>query len=67
MVQINSIDSNLVKILCDVLQGSIPGPLLFLIHVYDLRYATEKSRVHHFADDANFIVYNGSLKIGISM
>ena len=62
MVQINSIDSDLITILCGGPQGSILGPLLFLVYINDLRYATRKSLVHHFADDTNLILSNRSLK-----
>ena len=62
MVRINSIDSDLITILCGVPQGSILGPLLFLVYINDLRYATRKSLVHHFADDTNLILCKRSLK-----
>ena len=62
MVQINSIDSNLITILCGVPQESLLGLLLFLVYINDLRYAAEKSLVHHFADDTNLIVSSRSLK-----
>ena len=61
-VQIASVDSRLMKISCDVPQGSILGPLLFLLYINDLRYATQKSLVHHFADDTSLIVADRSLK-----
>ena len=61
-VQINCIDSSLMTISCGVPQGSILGPLLFLIYLNDLRYAAPNSIVHHFADDTNLIISNKSLE-----
>ena len=61
-VQIAFIDSRSMKISCGVPQGSILGPLLFLLYINDLRHASQKSLVHHFADDTNLIVSDRSLK-----
>ena len=34
-----------------VLQGSVLGPLLFIILINDLNVSIKSSKVHHFADE----------------
>ena len=59
-VSINGFNSMLEHIHCGVPQGSIRGPLLFLI--YTINCAIRYCLVHHFADDTNVLNYNNSVK-----
>ena len=54
-VSINKIMSNQVMVKCSVPQGSILGPILFLLYVIDLNYASDKLR-NMFADVTNLFM-----------
>ena len=61
-VSINGFSSDLQNTLCGVPQGSILGPLLFLLYINDLHIAIKHCKVHHFADDTNLLYFGKSIK-----
>ena len=61
-VSVNGTVSENLSITHGVPQGSVLGPLLFLIFINDLNLSTQHSKTHHFADDTNLILIDKSLK-----
>ena len=61
-VSINGYDSGLAAINSGVPQGSVLGPLLFLLYINDLNQAIKFCKVHHFADDTNLLCLGNSIK-----
>ena len=61
-VSINGFNSDEVMMQFGVPQGSILGPLLFLIYINDLHESIKFCSTCHFADDTNLLITNKSLK-----
>ena len=71
-MSINGFNSDHLDISCGVPQGSVLGPLLFLIYINDLYSPVCKfCKVHHFADDTNLTYFgekiNKSINIGLKL
>ena len=61
-VEINNAQSETLFNEYGVPQGSVLGPLLFLIYINDLHIVTNYSDIHQFADDTNLLYSSKSLK-----
>ena len=61
-VSINGSESTVKVMKCGVPQGSVLGPLLFLLYINDLHLCVKFSTSRHFADDTNLLFINSSLK-----
>ena len=63
LVDLGNDASSSKNVTCGVPQGSILGPLLFLLYINDMRHALKFSVVHHFADDTNLLYSHKNQKI----
>ena len=61
-VSINGFDSCVKILRHGVPQGSVLGPLLFILYINDFHLAIKHSNVYHFADDTNLLHINESFK-----
>jgi len=55
-VAIDNVSSTISNIDCGVPQGSVLGPLLFLIYMNDIQYCSRDCNLYLFADDTNVFV-----------
>lgn len=61
-VSILETDSETATVNIGVPQGSVLGPLLFLVYINDLNRSIMYSKTRHFADDTCLLYINNSLK-----
>ena len=61
-LSISGYESGLAALNCGVPQGSVLGPLLFLLYTNDLNQAIKFCKVHHFTDDTNLLFLSNSIK-----
>ena len=61
-ISINGYELGLAAINCGVPQGSVLGPLLFVLYINVLDQAIKSCQVHHFAENTNLLSLSNSIK-----
>ena len=64
-VCVDGVNSNILPLEYGVPQGSVLGPILFLIYINDAQFVTNFIHLVLYADDMNLLVSNKSLKKSI--
>ena len=62
-VSIGDYSSSTQVIQTGISQGSVLGPLLFLLYINDLNKCIKNSTTYHFAGDTNILLSNESLEL----
>ena len=60
---VNSVESSLHNVSCGVPQGSVLGPLLFLVYINDINNAVQNNQLKLFADDTNLFIFDRDIVI----
>ena len=55
---INGTSSTMLQVRCGVPQGSVLGPLLFLVYINDVANISTDFKIRLFADDSNLFIYH---------
>ena len=63
MMSLASVNSDIQTVCCGVPQGSVLGPLLFLIYINDFHNCSELLDFHLFADDASLFFTHKDINI----
>ena len=61
--RMNGYTSTTQEITCGVPQGSVLGPLLFLLYINDIQHCIDKEEIKLFADDTGVFIHHPQLEV----